>query len=40
MGYSSKKKKKRGKGRAPSKDHGSHARDDDNELISEEITAL
>ncbi|KAI8566990.1 hypothetical protein RHMOL_Rhmol02G0086400 [Rhododendron molle] len=44
MGHSSKKKKKHGgggrlKGRAPSKDHGSHARDD-NEHISEEITAL
>lgn len=44
MGHSSKKKKKHGgggrlKGRAQSKDHGSHARDD-NEHISEEITAL
>ncbi|KAM6545969.1 hypothetical protein CsatB_026705 [Cannabis sativa] len=52
MGYGSKKKKrgggggsgKRSKGRTPSKDHGHgsthHNTDSDNELLSEEITAL
>ncbi|XP_058102419.1 eIF-2-alpha kinase GCN2 isoform X2 [Magnolia sinica] len=44
MGHSSKKKKRggggrKGKGRATSKDHPSHA-DDDPNLLSEEITAL
>ena len=48
MGHSSKKKKrggggsgKRSKGRTPLKDHGAHHQSaDDNELLSEEITAL
>ncbi|KAJ7980699.1 protein kinase family protein [Quillaja saponaria] len=46
MGHSSKKKKRgggsgrRSKGRNPSKDHASHDGGDDNELLSEEITAL
>ncbi|XP_024030685.1 eIF-2-alpha kinase GCN2 isoform X2 [Morus notabilis] len=46
MGHSAKKKKrgggsgKRTKGRTPLKDHASHESADDNELLSEEITAL
>jgi hypothetical protein len=48
MGHSSKKKKrgggggsgKRSKGRTQLKDHASHVGAEDNELLSEEITAL
>ena len=45
MGHSSKKKRgggsgRRGKGRTPLKDHAAHVGGDDNELLSEEITAL
>lgn len=47
MGHSSKKKKRGGggggrksKGRTQLKDHASHVGGDDNELLSEEITAL
>lgn len=45
MGHSSKKKRgggsgRRAKGRTPLKDHAAHDGVDDNELLSEEITAL
>lgn len=44
MGHSSKKKKRGGGGsgkkKKASKDHGAYVGDDDNELLSEEITAL
>lgn len=44
MGHSSKKKKRGGGGSGKKKkalkDHGAYVRGDDNELLSEEITAL
>ena len=39
MGHSSKKKKKRSRGRAPAKDHSSLSAEDQ-ELLAEELTAL